>query len=244
MSWKDILYYQRAQKAAILLLLVLILLTLILYAVLPIGKRSTMVIAQNDSLVREFEEFERSLKDRELQSSSDVSTTLNYNGRRYSEQAVKQNGATPDSRQRDYIVFPKSEKLSEGETISLNETDTAQWKKIPGIGSSFASRIVKYHQLLGGFVSVDQLREVYGIDDEMFSRISPYILHDTNFRKIQINKQEFKELLSHPYLNYKQVQAIVNLRKKKGNIFSINELSMLDEFTTEDVERLKPYLEF
>jgi hypothetical protein len=55
---------------------------------------------------------------------------------------------------------------------------------------------------------------------------------------------EFRELLKHPYLNYRQVQAIVNLRKKRGKIASINELAMLDEFTSEDIFRIEPYLEF
>ena len=78
----------------------------------------------------------------------------------------------------------------------------------------------------------------------MFYRISPYIQVDENFKKIAINKLEFKELLSHPYLSYKQVQAIVNLRRRTGNIQSIDVLAMLDEFTSEDIERLRPYLEF
>ena len=30
----------------------------------------------------------------------------------------------------------------------------------------------------------------------------------------------------------------------KGNIVSVNEMAMLDEFTTEDLERLSNYLEF
>jgi len=72
----------------------------------------------------------------------------------------------------------------------------------------------------------------------------PYITLDANYRKIKVNEWEFKELLKHPYLNYKQVQAIVNLRRKKGDIVSINELAMLDEFTSEDIYRLEPYLEF
>ncbi|HBC37754.1 MAG TPA: hypothetical protein DC016_02580 [Porphyromonadaceae bacterium] len=97
---------------------------------------------------------------------------------------------------------------------------------------------------MGGFVSVEQLREVYGIDNELFSRISPYIQADENFRKLRINELEFKELLRHPYLNYKQVRAIMNLRKKKGNIASIHELVMLDEFTSEDIFRIEPYLAF
>ena len=93
-------------------------------------------------------------------------------------------------------------------------------------------------------MSVEQLREVYGIDDELFLRISPYIQADDNYSKLQINRMEFRELLKHPYLNYRQVQAIVNLRKKRGKIASINELAMLDEFTSEDIFRIEPYLEF
>ena len=135
-------------------------------------------------------------------------------------------------------------KLSEGETISLNSTDTTEWKKIPGIGSSYSSRIVKYRTLLGGFVCKDQLQEGYGIDSEMYARISPFIAEDTNWSKIKINKLEFKELLRHPYLNYNQVKVIMNLRDKKGNITSIDELSMLDEFSKDDISRLQPYLEF
>ncbi|NLD24410.1 MAG: helix-hairpin-helix domain-containing protein, partial [Bacteroidales bacterium] len=140
--------------------------------------------------------------------------------------------------------YVRIEKLSPGETISLNSTDTTEWKKIPGIGSSYSSRIVKYRALLGGFNSKVQLLEVYGINSEMYSRISQYITEDTNFTKIKINELEFKDLLRHPYLNYGQVQTIINLRDKKGNITSINELSMLDEFTKDDISRLQPYLDF
>jgi len=140
--------------------------------------------------------------------------------------------------------FTERKKLAEGETIFLNKSDTTDWKKIPGIGSTYASRIVKYRDLLGGFVSVDQLREVYGIDDKLFVKIYPYVEVDGEYTKIAVNKLEFKELLRHPYLNYKQVKAIFDLRRRKGNISSINELALLNEFASEDIERLAPYLEF
>ena len=55
---------------------------------------------------------------------------------------------------------------------------------------------------------------------------------------------EFKELLRHPYMNYKQVQAVMSIRRRKGDITSIRELSILDEFTPEDIFRLEPYLDF
>jgi competence ComEA-like helix-hairpin-helix protein len=243
MAWKDYLYFRQGQKIAVVILLGLILAALIINGVISARKRQEVVVIQNDSLQREFEAFEKSLQEKEENIDSGYRRRYYASSadRKYSDQ---QNEYRPKSRETGYIPFPKAEKLAEGQTISLNEADTAQWKKIPGIGSAFASRIVKYRNRLGGFASVNQLKEVYGIDAELYSKISPYIKSDGNYSKINVNKLEFKQLLSHPYLNYKQVKAIVSLRDRKGRIASINELSMLDEFTSADIERLTPYLEF
>lgn len=241
MRWKDFIHYQKGERLAVILLLILIVLSLIFTLILSQRNSREINFSQNDSLVKAFEDFQKSLRMQEDIRYQDVdNVSSNYD--RTTDQTHSQNPSTGTSN--NYSPFPKAEKLAAGETILLNSTDTADWKKIPGIGSSFASRIVRYRNLLGGFISVDQLREVYGIDHEMFSRISPYIQADENFRRLQINKLEFKELLSHPYLNYKQVQALVNLRKKKGNISSVDELAMLDEFTSDDIFRVEPYLEF
>ena len=59
-----------------------------------------------------------------------------------------------------------SNKFPAGTVIELNQADTLTLKKIPGIGSTFARRIVGYRELLGGFYTVHQLAEVYGIDEE------------------------------------------------------------------------------
>ncbi|MDO5666132.1 MAG: helix-hairpin-helix domain-containing protein [Bacteroidia bacterium] len=242
MRWKDFLYYQKGEKLVVILLLILIILTLVLNLILSQRRSNDIVFTQNDSLIKVFDEFQRNLKEKENRAFVQQNQEISF----VQEGKYKSSTAQELSTQNvpDNYSFPKAEKLTAGETISLNSTDTAQWKKIPGIGSSFASRIIKYRKSLGGFVSVEQLREIYGVDSEMFSRISPYIQADGNFKKIQINKLEFKELLSHPYLNYKQVQAIMNLRKKKGNISSVDELAMLDEFTPDDIFRVEPYLEF
>lgn len=95
-----------------------------------------------------------------------------------------------------------------------------------------------------GFVRKEQLLEVYGVNNELYVRIAPYIESGGNVQQVRVNQLEFKELLRHPYLSYKQVQAIVNLRNRKGRVDSIRELGMLDEFTSDDIYRLEPYLEF
>ena len=59
-----------------------------------------------------------------------------------------------------------------------------------------------------------------------------------------INKVSLSALRAHPYLTFYQARAIVELRKREGNIRSIRQLLFLDEFTEADIARLSPYLSF
>lgn len=223
------------------ILLILIILTLILNSFLNRINSTQIVLTQNDSIINEFKEFRHSLQVRDEFSSQSVEEYISEVYYKKINQTNSQNDTILKSYNTEYT---RLEKLSLGETISLNEVDTTQWKKIPGIGSAYSSRIVKYQALLGGYVCKEQLMEVYGIDNELYSQISPYIEADSNYIKLNVNYLGFRDLLRHPYLNYKQVQAIVDLREKKGNIALINELAMLDEFTSDDIIRLEPYLLF
>lgn len=247
MKWKDLLYYDKSTRIAVLILLVLCVLTLIFNSMLSNRHSGATVAVVNDSLTQEFVEFEKSLIKKEKEGEkklNDERKQQYYAARSISsgEYDTVNNNVSED---KEYFKsYPKQEKLAINERINLNETDTSEWKKVPGIGSTYASRIVKYRNLLGGYVSVEQLREVYGIDNELFSKIASYIEPDLNYKKIQINRQEFKELNRHPYLSYKQVQAIMELRKRNGQVHSIDELAMLEEFTSDDLIKISPYLEF
>ena len=249
MNWKDFLYFSRKESIAILFILVIILLTLNLNILLSKRNSSPFTIAENDSLIASFERLHQTMKDKKVESQQ-----INYNERdntKNSDNLSDKSNQTAlyqkESNEREF-KYPRQEKLKDSEYIFLNETDTAQWKKVPGIGSAYASRIVKYNKLLGGFTSIHQLREVYGVDDELFDNISLYVLEEDNIinkcKKLEVNKLEFKEIVAHPYIDYEQTIAIVNLRRRIGNISSINELAMLDEFTPEDIKRISPYLQF
>ena len=248
MKWKDFLHYTRAETIAILIVLVIIVLAFILNIVLSTRSTRTFSIPENDSLIAAFNRLQSSLTDKRQ-----ASNTHNYSNRERREAAVyaerrkeKTNQFTNEKSgdNPDYLPYEKQEKLSASEFIYLNETDTAIWKKVPGIGSTFAARIVKYRNLLGGFTSLEQLKEVYGISDEVFQQITPFVREDDDYARLKINKLTFKEINAHPYINYKQTKAIMNLRNRKGNIQSIQELAMLDEFTSEDIERIANYIEF
>ena len=137
-----------------------------------------------------------------------------------------------------------TEKFPVGTIVELNQADTLTLKKIPGIGSTFARRIVGYRELLGGFYTVEQLAEVYGIDEERYNSLSPWFKVDTTrIRPLRVNQLSYKELLRHPYLNASQVRQLDRLRRK-APLQSWNDFILLEEFSTVDYQRLRPYLSF
>jgi len=141
--------------------------------------------------------------------------------------------------------FPKNEKLKAGEKVDLNRADTTLLKKVPGIGSAFARRIVGYRNLLGGFYSVEQLKEVYGMEEERFLQIEPFFLIDkSHIRQRKIDALSPDSLLKHPYLNYPRQRAITRKLKQQGQISGWEEFILLEEFTPDDIEKLKNYFSF
>ena len=139
----------------------------------------------------------------------------------------------------------KSDKLQPGNTVDLNKCDTTLLKRVPGIGSSYAKRIVAYRDLLGGYAEVMQLKEIYGMDDEKYENISSwFVVSPESILKLNVNEAEFKTLLRHPYINIDQTKEIFSFRNKKKKISQIEELLDMSNFTESDIERLKPYLSF
>ena len=140
---------------------------------------------------------------------------------------------------RDTVLRPV--KFAPGTVIDLNEADTTMLKKVPGIASYRARKIVEYRQRLGGFRTKEQVMEACQLPDEVLDwfavRPVPLVRLDAN--SLSVNK-----LMKHPYLSFYQAKAIVDYRNKFGPLRSIQELQNLKEFTPEDIERLRDYLEF
>lgn len=126
--------------------------------------------------------------------------------------------------------------------LELNATDSLALVELPQIGEVMASRIQRYRDRLGGYVSFEQLYEVKGMDSSRFATVRPYFLLDTTgIRKLEVNYDEFKTLLRHPYLEYDQVKAIVNHRERKG---LIRNWEQLKEITGEVNPLLERYVSY
>jgi DNA uptake protein ComE-like DNA-binding protein len=138
---------------------------------------------------------------------------------------------------------PKNERKFEPLVVELNSADTTQLQQLYGIGSSFAKRIVKYRELLGGYTSKEQVLEVYGMDSARYLPIKESLLVDTTYRvRININTADFKTLLRHPYLDKNQVKAIVNYRKQHGSFQSVDRLQRIHLLKGEPYRKIAPYL--
>jgi DNA uptake protein ComE-like DNA-binding protein len=51
-----------------------------------------------------------------------------------------------------------------------------------------------------------------------------------------------ERMMRHPYINYYQAKVIIEYRKKKGILKSLKQLSLYEEFTPIDLERIEPYI--
>ncbi|MBQ9356012.1 MAG: helix-hairpin-helix domain-containing protein [Prevotella sp.] len=161
-----------------------------------------------------------------------------YDSGRYDEAGSNADGSNADSA----AVAPRySNKLQPGETIALCDADTTMLRRIPGIGSYYARRIVEYGERLGGYVSLQQLSEI----DDIPPQAADYLtLGEPHPRQLNLNTLSLNELKRHPYINYYQARAIVDYRRQHGAIRSLDQLSLLPDFTADAIERLRPYVTF
>lgn len=131
-------------------------------------------------------------------------------------------------------------KLTAGATIDLNSADTLLLMRIPGVGESFARRIYKYRELLGGYYVVQQLQEVYGMDRERYDQIAPFVRIETAVRPLTVNRDSIPR---HPYLQWRHVRAIEDIYRS-GKEVNWEALMGSGKFSHDDSLRLAPYLKF
>ena len=127
--------------------------------------------------------------------------------------------------------------------VELNSADTTELKKLKGIGSVFAKRIVKFRDALGGFVRKEQLLEVYGFDKEKFDLVSPQTTLDiSKAKKININSASVDDLRKHPYMDKTTATKIFWHRVNKGDYSDVSDIKKLNLVGEELYGKIEPYL--
>lgn len=134
-------------------------------------------------------------------------------------------------------------KKSESVIIDVNQATVEDFQQLTGIGEGYAKRIISYRNKLGGFVSITQVQEVYGLPKETYEAIEKQLITKaTSIQKLSINTATYEDLVQHPYIDSKRANAIVKFRKQHGNFQSVDDLSKIYAIPKSTLERIKPYL--
>lgn len=122
--------------------------------------------------------------------------------------------------------------------VNVNEADTSAFIALPGIGSKLAARIVNFRDKLGGFYSVEQVGETYGLPDSTFRNIKALLQLGGSTKKLNVNTATKDELKVHPYIKWNLANAIVEYRNQHGTFKSLDDLKnivLVDEATFEKI---------
>ncbi len=128
------------------------------------------------------------------------------------------------------------------EKLELNTVTAEQLQQIQGIGPAYSKRIVEYRNKLGGFISSEQLFEVWGIKEEIVIKLIEQSEIRNSPNKIDINTDSLKHLYFHPYIDYNTAKVIHNYRKQRGRLDSIEQLKEIKIISDSLYQKIYPYL--
>lgn len=139
--------------------------------------------------------------------------------------------------------YPHKKRWKSKIHVELNTADTTELKKVYGIGSWYSRKIARYRDRMGGFFSVNQLKEIK-MREGTYERIAPQLYVDTTkVRKIDLDTIGFRNLLRHPYFDYEMVKKVFSLRRKKAHV-SIKDLLNDGIISCEEYNIIKRYCKY
>lgn len=131
------------------------------------------------------------------------------------------------------------------EVLDINSASKEDLMAVYGIGDKLSDRILAQKAVLGGFASMEQLADVWGLSPEVIAQLKrSFVVKNTaNLKKININDATVKELAAFPFFRYALAKEIVLYRSMHGDL-TIEDLSKIKGFPVEKIKIIALYLEF
>lgn len=127
--------------------------------------------------------------------------------------------------------------------VDVNKSDSADWESLPGIGPKLAQRIILFREKLGGFYSIDQVAETFGLQDSVFQKCKNRLaFSNIPFQLININTADVNQLAKHPYIRFKIANALIQYRNQHGFFQSVSELKKVILLNDSILAKVSPYL--
>jgi DNA uptake protein ComE-like DNA-binding protein len=138
--------------------------------------------------------------------------------------------------------FPKKEAMK---ILDINQATKEDLMKVFGIGDAISDRILNQKEVYGGFVSMDQMNEIWGLSPEVIANLQKYFKINSlpKVNKININNASIKELGQFPYFKYPISKNIVTYRSMNGDL-KIEDLANIKGFPVDKIKIIALYLEF
>jgi competence ComEA-like helix-hairpin-helix protein len=148
---------------------------------------------------------------------------------------------SPGKNVREYRS-PWKDSKREVKLIAINESDSTAWIALPGIGSKLSQRIINFRNKLGGFYTIEQVGETFGLPDSTFQIIKPLLRLSGEVKKINLNSATIEELKSHPYIRYQLANALVQYKLQHGDYKTVEDIKRIMIVTDELFNKVSPYL--
>jgi competence protein ComEA len=127
-------------------------------------------------------------------------------------------------------------------SIEINSAVVSDFEELKGIGNVLATRIVKYRNSLGGYISVDQIKEVYGMPDSTYNNIKDKLICNGIINKININTASDSILSKHPYISQNEAKVIKKYLHQHDSIEDINQLKSIMSLDRAKLDKMSRYL--
>lgn len=225
---KDYLTFNRMEQRGIFVLLTIMFLLIIANEVVPVVVTPKPV--DLSGFEQEVVAFEKAVR---------IADSLDELARKSKYKKFRSFAAYPGKDSLNmYRPYPK-----EVFVIELNSADTFELQRLRGIGPSFARRIIKYRERLGGFTNKSQLLEIWGMDTTKYNVIREHLaVNPDSVHLINLNTVTFKELLAHPYFPFEITKAIMLYRKDHKKFVNPGELKNIKAISDSAYRKMRVYV--
>lgn len=153
--------------------------------------------------------------------------------------------------------------------ININTATAEELEKLKGVGPHISAEIVAYRERCGGFMNIDEIKNVKGIGDAVFENIRMFIYVDSPYYPeesaepdepvqpeeptepelrledvipIDLNSADIETLMLLPYVDEPIAERIIELRGQLNGFDHVYELLIVEELTREQVAEILEYV--
>ncbi|EHO04895.1 ComEA family DNA-binding protein [Myroides odoratimimus] len=147
---------------------------------------------------------------------------------------------------REYVDYSKPKVEVPIVAICINSATLEDLQKVRGIGPYYADKIMKEREKYGGFVSIQQLKFVYGLSEEVVNELYRYfkVMNAPTVTTLNINEASINQLKELPYMNYYIAREVVKHRSMNGDFVNKEGLLQIEKFPIDKIDIISLYLRF